>query len=166
MSQVRDDRADRLGGHQGEQVAEHVLGHAGGRDGRDRVRLDATACTLEGQDSGEPRESRLGRTVVRLTEVPEQTGSRGGTDDSPVALLAHDGERRPGDVQGALQVDVDHRVDRVVIHLVECLVSQDPGVVDQDIDPAEGVHGGVDDGASPCRRGHAVAVGDRGAAEC
>ena len=45
----------------------------------------------------------------------------------------------------AAQVDVDDGVEVVVGHLPQHLVAQDAGVGDQDVEPAELVHGPVDE---------------------
>ena len=46
------------------------------------------------------------------------------------------------------------------VHVLERLVAQDAGVVDDDVDPAEGVERGLDDGLAALGRGDAVVVGD------
>ena len=56
-------------------------------------------------------------------------------------LLLEIGERFAGAGEGALEVDVDHEVEVLVGHLQQGLVPQDTGVGDQDIQPAEGLHG-------------------------
>ena len=54
---------------------------------------------------------------------------------------------------------VDHRLPQIRGHVVECLVPQDAGVVDEDVDPAEIVDGRFDDGFTTFDSGYGVAVG-------
>ena len=113
-----------------------------------------------GEHVGEPDEAHLRGAVVRLAEVAEDAGRRRRVDDAAVALLAHLDERRPGDVERALQVDVDDRVDEVGRLVVERLVAQDAGVVDDDVDALEGVERGLHDRRAALDRGDRVVVGD------
>jgi hypothetical protein len=62
-------------------------------------------------------------------------------------------------------VDGDDGVPQVLRHVLEALVPQDPGVVDDDVDAAEGVEGRLDHGVGALRRGDAVRVGHRRTAE-
>jgi hypothetical protein len=61
-------------------------------------------------------------------------------------------------------VHVDDRVEQVGV-VVERLVAQDAGVVDDDVDRAERLDRGGDDGLAALGGGDAVAVGDGLAAE-
>jgi hypothetical protein len=61
----------------------------------------------------------------------------------------------------ALQVDVDHRVPLVLGHVDDHAVTQDPGVVDEDVEVTEGLDGGVDEPLCALPGRHAVAVGER-----
>ena len=63
----------------------------------------------------------------------------------------------------ALQVDADDIVPVGLLHVEGHLVPQDAGVVDQDVEPAEGVDGLVDDVLAAFPRADVVAV-DRGLA--
>ena len=121
--------------------------------------------TLDREDAGQPGQPGLGCAVVRLTEVSEQAGGGAGVDDAAVALLAHQAKGRLTDVQSSLQMDVDHRVDHGVVHLVERLVPQDAGIVDQHVDPAESVQRGLNDRLPTIRCGYGVVVGYRDATE-
>ena len=125
----------------------------------DRVDLDVVLRALDGEHAGEADEAHLGGAVVGLAEVAEDAGARRGVDDAAVALLAHVDPGRAGDVERALEVHVEHRVDQVGRHVVERLVAQDAGVVDDDVDLAERVDGGLDDGLAALGRGDGVVVG-------
>ena len=85
---------------------------------------------------------------------------RGGVDDAAVALVAHELPGRLGDVEGAAEVHVEHRVHLVGRHVLERRVAQDAGVVDDDVDLAEGVDGRLHDRRAALGRGDAVVVGD------
>ena len=134
------------------------------RERGDGVGLDVVLGALDGEHPGEPDEAHLGGAVVGLAEVAEDARRRRGRHDPPVALLAHVLPRRLGDVEGALQVDVDDRVEQVGRHVVERLVAQDAGVVDDDVDAAEGVDRRLHDRRAALGGGHRVGVGDRLAA--
>ena len=58
-----------------------------------------------------------------------------------------------------LEVDVDHRVPLGLVHVEAHLVAQDAGVVDEDVEPAEGVDGLADHALGAVPRRDAVAVG-------
>jgi hypothetical protein len=64
-------------------------------------------------------------------------------------LLAHQAIGRLADVESSLEVDVDHRLNHGVVHLVEGLVAQDARVVDQDVDTAERIDRGLHDRLPP-----------------
>jgi len=122
----------------------HGLGHSGSRKGCDAVGLDVSLRSLECESTGEPEETKLGGGVVGLSEASVESGSRCGVDDSAVLLLLH---VRPGGLgarEGPLQMDQHDQVPVLVGHLRETDVSQDPGVVDQDVHPSEGIDGRLD----------------------
>ena len=104
--------------------------------------------------------------VVGLAEAAEDAGARRRAHHAAVALLAHVRPGRRGDVVGAVEVDVDHRVPEVGRHVVERLVAEDAGVVDDDVDASEGVERGLHDRRSALGRRHRIGVGDSLAAEC
>jgi hypothetical protein len=59
------------------------------------------------------------------------------------------------------QVHVHHQPEILQRHLGEALVAQDAGVVDQDVDPAPGVHGLLHHGLHGRKVGDRRAVGQR-----
>jgi hypothetical protein len=61
----------------------------------------------------------------------------------------------------SLDVDVVDEIPIRLLHVLEADISQNAGIVDEDIDPTEGVDGRLDDGFSILDR---VVVGDRLAA--
>jgi len=60
-----------------------------------------------------------------------------------VALLAQDGQDGAGDVHGAVEVGLDLPVQVLRGELLEEASVEVPGVVDQDVDAAEAVDGGL-----------------------
>ena len=58
-------------------------------------------------------------------------------------------------------MNVDHRLNHGVVHLVEGLVAQDACVVDQHVNPAERIDRGLHDILASFGGSHAVVVGHR-----
>src|SRR5215467_14095460 len=140
----RDLRAhpvQRLLGHGGEHVG-------GDEPGRDRVdgQPDPVAGRLArpveledrllGQRLREAEQPGLGRGVVDLADVAGLPDHRGHVDDPAGAAPEHVLERVLGHEERAGQVDRDHLLPVVIGHLGHDLVDRDPGVVDQDVEPA------------------------------
>ena len=74
-------------------------------------------------------------------KLPRWPGGGADGDDPPGdAVFLEVAERFADAGEGALQVDVDHRVEVLVGHLQQGLVPQDPGVGDEDVQPAERLH--------------------------
>ena len=71
------------------------------------------------------------------------------------------GRRMSSGVEGPLLVNGDHGVVVGLVHLHQCPVPDDAGVVDQDVDLAEGVDGGADDATGGLEVVDPVAVGHR-----
>ena len=164
VRQVHHHGRDEFGVHGPSCFAHDALGHAGARDRRDGVDGDVVAGPLDRQHVHHPDETHLRRAIVRLPEVAEKAGARGGLNDPPVVLGAHDRPHGPGHVEGAGEVDGDHRVDLVGGHVLERCITKNACVVHQDVDPAEGLRGCRDDGGTACLGGDGVGVGDRGTA--
>ena len=139
----------------------HRVGHPGRGTGCQRVHAHVVVGPLLRQDVHQSEHAHLRGTVVRLSEVAEYAGTRTGEDDAPVVLGVHQRPCRVRHVGGAVQMDVDDDVPLVEGHVLECLVAQDAGVVDQDVDPAERVHGGLHDGLRTFPIGDGGFVGDR-----
>ena len=165
MGQKAHHRGDQLRVHGlFDLLAEDGLGHAGGGHRGNAVGLDVVLGPLQGQRIGEPDQAHLGRAVVGLAEVAQHAGIRGGAHDAAIALFSHLVEGRTGDVERPPKMDGQHRVELLVLQLVEGLVPQDAGVVDHDIHPAERLHSGGGDGRPALGSGHRVGVCHRLAA--
>ena len=68
---------------------------------------------------------------------------------------------RPRDVEGALQVDVDHRAEPVRRELVGRADEVAGGAIDQDVEPAEGVDRASDDAVDVRRDANVTRRRDR-----
>ena len=124
-----------------------VFGHARLGDGRDRVDRDAVLLQLDRHRARQAVDARLGRRVVGLAEVAEHAAHARRVDDAPAAALRDDLLREDLRAEErALEVHRDDGVPHGLVHLEEALVAEDAGVVDEDVDAAEGVDGGLDEG--------------------
>ncbi len=111
MAEIRDDRGDQCRVQLLGDRPEEFLGHPGPRHRRDRVHLDVVLRAFLGEHPCEADDPHLRGPVVGLTDVAENPGGGGGVDDPAVALLAHPEERRLGHPDGAVEMDIDHRIE-------------------------------------------------------
>src|SRR5581483_1063627 len=79
-------------------------------------------------------------------------------------MVLHELEHRQRGAERALQVNADHRVPLLLGHLGEGAVTQDAGVVDENVDLAERLDRVVEQGFAARDRADVGAVGDRLAA--
>src|SRR5205807_1879053 len=110
---------------------------------------DFELAPLLGDGFGETDDRRLGGRVVGLAGIAERARGRGDVDDLAKHLaallalllcgLAQVGGGRTDDAEGHHGVDVEHRLEVLVGHLVDRRVERIAGVVDDDVDLAEGV---------------------------
>ncbi len=141
---------------------------ATGADGVDR---DAVAGQLERGDVRERGDADLRRAVVRLAGVAVDARHRRGVDDPAVDLLARLRPARasrprpsgPG-AKVPLRWTLMTASHSSSVMLVEHPVAQDAGVVDDDVEVAEGLDRRVDQPLGALPRRDVVAVGDRLAA--
>src|SRR5262249_38339269 len=108
---------------------------------------DPVLPELERPDERHAHEPGLGGTVVRLPEVAAQAGRRRDVDDAPVPGVLHDEGRVVAAVERPFEVHADDGVEVLLVHLHEGAVAHDPGVVDEDVELTERVHGRPDDPA-------------------
>ena len=149
---------DPLRLHEGKNIRGHNgLGHAAGGDGSNDVGENVVLDALLGEGLGEADHGELGGRVVGLAKVTEETGGGGGVDDATELLLAEVGPGGAGSLVGALDVDLEDEVPVLILHVLEGDVAEDTGVVDEDIDAAELLDGGLDDLVAVL---DAVVVGD------
>src|SRR5690348_2293961 len=123
----------------------HGVGRLGGRAGlghddagRDRVRRDVVAATLERRRLRQPDEPGLRRRVARLSEPADGARHRGHEDEAAPLVLDQVGPHLFRAVERAREVDPHVPVPQL-IGLIGDLrrVVQRGGVVDQDVDLAE-----------------------------
>ena len=158
VGQEGDQRRDQLGPQGGQEVGgQDALGHAAAGDGRNGVDVDVGAVALKSQGAGEADQSELGHGVVGLAEVAVEARGRRGHEDAAVFLLPQVGPGGHGHPLRPQHVDQIDQVPVLLAHLGEGLVAQDAGVVDDDVDTAEGIQRGLHDGGPI---GHRIVVRD------
>ena len=126
------DRIEQLEGFFGEEI----FGHARASHRRDRVDLDVVFRTFELQRFGQASQTQLGRTIVCLAEIAEQTGRGRGHENTAIGLLAHGFPSCLGDIGRTVEVNVNDEFEIVHRHFGEGLVAQNAGVVDDDMHAA------------------------------
>ena len=82
--------------------------------------------------------------VICLSKVAIDTACARGVDNSAILLLEHVRICRLCDLVRSTHVDCHNDVPLVIGHVGECLVSEDASIVDQDINSAVVVDGGLD----------------------
>ena len=132
----------------------------------DAVALHPVAGQLLGADLAEGGDPGLGRAVVGLPRVGEQPRRRRRVHevarlrDAGLVLLPPVGRRPAGRGEVALEVDVDDGVPLLLGHVDDDSIAQDAGVVDEDVEVAEGLDGRVHEALRALPRRDAVAVRD------
>ena len=146
--QKGDHRSYGLGVELREQLLREtdVLRHARPTDRGDGVDHDVLLDALDGERLGQPDEAHLGGAVVDLTEVAEQPRGTGRHDDPTAALVVHVRPGGVGDVDRATQVRVENGIVVHGLRLLEGPVTDDAGVVDDDVDLPEGGERRLHDG--------------------
>ena len=114
-------------------------GHPGIGRWADHVDGDPSGSVFHCNDTGQRDDPELRRTVIALADIAEQSRGRRNHDDPPVILLAKQVYRRSIDIEVAGQVHIDDSLPILGEHVVEHLVAQDPGGVEDDVQPAESV---------------------------
>lgn len=106
--------------------------HGGGND----IGGDAPGGQFFGKGLGKSDDCRFGGRVVGLPEIA--VGRRGGdVDDFAVVLLSHERDHVFAAVVEAVEVDVNDLIPLIAGHFVEQRVSDDSGVVDQNVNTAK-----------------------------
>src|SRR5499426_1178399 len=120
------------------------IGHGRARDvrvhvaGREAVHLDAVPCPLRGETSRQPVHRRLARAVGGVARHAEPAVHRADVDDLAPLALDHAGRHRPRAAEHGGEVGGEHPLPLLVGDLQRRLVEGHPGVVDEDVDGAEG----------------------------
>ena len=122
--------------------------------------MDVEAIQLQGPGPHHARETGLGGGVVGLPEAAAQAGVGDDADYFAAGIfagiVAHGLGGEAGAGEGALEVDGDHVVEFLFGHLEEGAVADDAGVVDQDVEAAEAVEGGLGELLGDRPVGHAA----------
>jgi len=167
-----DARVPARGGL-GEPGADEPVRHA--------VHGHVVAAPLLGERLGEAGDARLGRRVVGLPGVARRPGDRGDIDDLAsdprdtcralsLDRCADDRLHSAQNAERRFEVHIEDVVPLLVSHLLQHAVPGVAGVVDDDVDAAEGLdsgsheavgEGGVSD-AADAGHGAATGVGDIG----
>ena len=132
--------------------------------GRTVLDEDAVCGALDGDDVGQSDETGLGGRVVRLHRLAEIARRRRDEDEAAVLLLRHHPECRLAQIEPAVEVHAQHLPPVVERELVERDAVEDARIADDDVQTAESVHRGVDDGLAALGGVHRVVGGDRSAA--
>jgi hypothetical protein len=83
--------------------------------------------------------------VVALSKATKQARGTCCANDTSVLLLPEMWPRRSCAFVCSLDVDLHHQIPVLVFHVLEADVAKDAGVVDEDINPAKGLDGSLDD---------------------
>mmetsp|Transcript_24549 Transcript_24549/g.35998 ORF Transcript_24549/g.35998 Transcript_24549/m.35998 type:complete len:213 (-) Transcript_24549:198-836(-) len=134
----------------GLQGLDHVLRHDGlcharASERSNGVDVDVARFAFARQRVAQAKDAELHGRVVRLAKVAINAGSRGHIHDAAEALLPHDRPGSLGNLVSSLEVHLVNEVPILVRHLGKRGVTEDTGVVDNNIDAPVSVHGGLDD---------------------
>ena len=132
-------------------VRHQVLRHARGGCGSQAVHADVVLGAFNRQGLHQSDQGHFGRTVVGLAKVAIQATAGGGHHNAAVLLRRHVRPHRLAAMHGPHQVHVHHQLEVGNLHLGKAFVTQDAGVVDQNVHAApsvnrllnHGLHGGV-----------------------
>lgn len=164
-TQPYHQRRDVLGSHRVERailrlshgLGENSLGHSRARGRRDGVHGDAVATHLGGGLQRQGGDTSLGGGVIPLSDTALQTGGGAGVDNAGVhrvtglELVAPVCGGVPQRSEVTLEMHTDHCVPLLLTHIGKHPVAQESGIVDQDIQAAKGIDGGVDEVLGPAQ---------------
>ena len=128
--------------------------------GQHGMHPDVEVTALHGQCLGEALNGPLRRAVGGLQRDADHAGHRGDIDHHTPALLSHDGHHRPGGVEHAKDIGVEHGAHGRIAGLLQRGMAAVARVVDQHIDAAEPFQGFGDGVSNAGLIGH-VQAGDQ-----
>ena len=109
---------------------------------RDGVHANAVSGKLERTRARQHLEARLGGAVVGSAESGALGAPRRDIDDSPRLPLLHPMPREGlRDQERSLQIGVQHRIPGGFVHVEYPVGGIQPGIVDEDVETAERIHG-------------------------
>ena len=146
----------------------HLVEDRGARRGRrDAVHRDVVARQLLAERLGQRDDAGLRRRIGDRVRIALLAGDRGDVDDAAVVLRDH--QRHHGAAAEELAVEVDAHHLRPGLRRIlpgRHVRPGDAGVVDQDVDAAERLHGGVARGFDLGELGDVDRDGDRPCRAC
>ncbi len=160
MAQIGDGGGDHLRLHRRKLGGVDAFRHPRDGGGDDDVGLHAHVLALDRGGVGQTHEPGLAQRVVGVVGLAVEPVDRAGQDDPAIALRGHQREAFAHHVERALEVDGQHAFEIVVGDFGQGAPAHVAGAVDQHIDAAEGVEGGLDDGPGAFGRGDAVQAGN------
>ncbi|MNT39737.1 hypothetical protein D3C72_1760080 [compost metagenome] len=108
--------------------------HATEGKGRYAVGTYVEFFHVEGNGLGQCHDPQLGRIIIGLAQITDQPGRGCHMDIATRALLLEVICRSPADVEGAIQVNLEYRVEFFGTHFVEEAVAKDARVIHHAID--------------------------------
>ena len=160
VSQPANHRRNQIRAHRRVRGGVDAVGHSGHGGGHDHVGPHAVRGALDRRRIGQSDDTGFGHGVVGHLVVAVQAADRRGQHDAAVTGVAHQPEGGPHNVEGAPQMDIQHRLEVFVGHLLQRPPPHDPGIVDEDIDPAVAVQRHIDDRLPARGSGHRVGARD------
>src|SRR5436190_23767487 len=94
--------------------------------------------------------------VICLAESAKEASRRRGIDNSSKLLFSEIWPCRSRTLVRTFNVDIHYKVPVLVLHVPEADISQDTSIIDEDVDAAEVLNGGLNDLVA---FDHAVVVG-------
>ena len=99
--------------------------------GATRVDGDALLAELPRRGLGKADQAGLRGSVVGLAEFSAQSVDRGDVDNAAIAPRRHKRRNRPDHIEGAGEIDREHRRPIGVAHLRYGVIARDAGIVDE-----------------------------------
>jgi hypothetical protein len=98
----------------------------------------------------EANQSQLGSRIIALAKASKKTRGRRSINDPSILLFSEIRPSSSSTFVGTLNMNGDDQIPVLVFHVLETDVSEDTSIVDQDIDSAIVLDGGVDDLLAVC----------------
>src|SRR6266404_7730750 len=121
--------------------------------------MDAVCGALDRHDMRESHEAAFCCCIICLPGVTEHCRCRACEEEASVPVGLHRLIGRLAHVEGSLEMNVDERIDLAVGQILKPVISQKPGVVDDDVDATEGIECRFHDGFAACSCGDSVVAG-------
>jgi hypothetical protein len=126
-----------------------------------RVDRDVPGREIPGDHVRQPEDAALAGTIRSIAGHADDSRARDEVHDPAPALLHHVGDRMARTVEGAFDVAVADLLEELCIELPDRLRDRESGVVDEDVDAAEGIERRLHDPLRSVPFRHRIAIGDR-----